>query len=73
MLENPFKMPKFAMSLEMMASIIRKQHSFVLSENLDNSQYTGTTAKVVYLNMYTHIHPASVGWVSLYIRSRSFS
>lgn len=38
-----------------MASIIRKQQSFVLSENLDNSQYTGTTAKVVYLNMYTHI------------------
>ena len=66
MLENPFKMPKFAMSLEMMASIIRKQHSFVLSENLDNSQYTGTTAQVVYLNMYTHIHPASVGWVSLF-------
>ena len=66
MLENPFKMPKFAMSLEMMASIIRKQHSFVLSENLDNSQYTGTTAQVVYLNMYTHIHPASVGWVSTY-------
>ena len=48
MLENPFKMPKFAMPLEMMASIIRKQHSFVLSENLDNSQYTGTTAQVVY-------------------------
>ncbi len=57
MLENPFKMPKLAMPLEMMASIIRKQHSFVLSENLDNSQYTGTTAQVVYLNMYTHIHP----------------
>ena len=61
------------MSLEMMTSIIRKQQGFVLSENLDNSQYTGTTAKVVCLNMYTHIHPASVGWVSLYIRSRSYS
>ena len=61
------------MSLEIMTSIIRKRQGFVLSENLDNSQYTGTTAKVVCLNMYTHIHPASVGWVSLYIRSRSFS
>ena len=54
------------MPLEIPADIIRKQRCFVLSENLDNSQYTGTTAQVVYLNMYTHIHPASVGWVTLY-------
>lgn len=66
MLENPFKMPKFAMSLEMMASIIRKQHSFVLSENLDNSQYVRMKAEVVRPIVYYCIHPISVGWVTLY-------
>lgn len=55
------------MPLEMTADIIRKQLCFVPSENLDNSQYTGTTALIVCLNMYSRIHPASVGWVSLYI------
>lgn len=59
-------MPIFAMPLEMTADIIRKQLCFVPSENLDNSQYTGTTALIVCLNMYSRIHPASVGWVSLF-------
>ena len=59
-------MPKFAMSLEMMASIIRKQQGFVLSENLDNSKYTRMTAQVVYPNVYSFIHPALVGWVYTY-------
>ena len=66
MLENPFKIPKLAMPLEMMASIIRKQHSFVLSENLDNSQYTGTKTEVVHPTVYYCIHSASAGWVSTY-------
>ena len=55
------------MPLEMTADIFKKQLCLILSENLDNSQYTGTTALVVCLNMYSRIHPASVGWISQYI------
>ena len=61
-----FKMPIFAMPLVMAADIKRQQLRLVRTENLDSSQYTRMTVLVVCPNMYTNIHPASVGWVSLF-------
>ena len=61
-----FKMPIFAMPLVMAADIKRQQLRLVRTENLDSSQYTRMTTLVVCPNMYSRIHPASVGWVSLF-------
>lgn len=49
------------------ADILRKQPSFVPSENLDNSQYIGMNTEVVRPIMYCSIHPSLWGWIYTYI------